>query len=125
MIARMIWLPLGHIAHGYRRVFAIHDADERLRHVVVLSPLPYEAVYGISQFAGERGVKDPSLWWGLSALVLLVKNGVLLNPANREIADDGYLQIKPQILTGEELLPLAAYDAVLEEEEFRFSYEGR
>ena len=100
MIARMIWLPLGHIAHGYRRVFTIYD-DEFLQHVVVLSPMPYEAVYGISQFAGERGVKDPSLCWGLSTLFLLVKNGVLLNPANREIADDGYLQIKPQILTGE------------------------
>jgi len=65
------------------------------------------------------------MWWGLSALVLLVKNGVPLNPVNREIADDGYLQIKPQILTGEELLPLAAHDAALEEGEFRFSYEGR
>ncbi len=108
MAARVKWLPLGHIAHGYRRVFVI-DEDNSMRHVVVITPMPYEAVYSVLQLSGETPVQDPSLWWGLSAVSRLIAQGTLLNPANPDVADDGYLQLRPQMPGKEELLPLPVF----------------
>lgn len=114
MTARVTWLPVGHIAHGYRRVFAIFEG-ESLRHVVNLSPMPYEQVYGVMSLAGDAGVKDPSLWWGLSAINSLISDGTLLGPENPVSADDGFIHVRPRMPCETELLPLSTYQAILRE----------
>lgn len=81
MTARVEWLPVGHITHGYRRVFAIFE-NKTLRHVVNLSPMPYELVYRVREMAGRDEVVEPSLWWGLSVIGALVSDGTLLGPTN-------------------------------------------
>ncbi len=112
MAARVKWLPRGHIAHGYRRVFVI-DEGNSVRHVVVIAPMPYEAVYSVLQLSGESPVQDPSLWWGLSIVSRLIAEGTLLNPGNPDVADDGYFQVRPQMPGREELLSLSVFaDAV-------------
>lgn len=111
MTARVAWLPKGHITHGYRRVFTVCSNDGALQHVVVFVPMPYEAVFEVSQMADGVTIEDPSLWWGLSIVVRLIADGTLLT-ANEELADDGYLQMRPPLLSAEELLPAAGYQAI-------------
>ncbi|MCL6453980.1 MAG: hypothetical protein K6T78_10265 [Alicyclobacillus sp.] len=108
----MTWLPVGHVAHGYRRVFAIFE-DDALRHVVNFAHMPYEQVYRVREMAGGEVVEDPALWWGLSVIRGLVADGTLLGAANPETADDGYIQVRPSLPTPEDLIPLSDYrDAV-------------
>lgn len=112
MTARVAWLPVGHIAHGYRRVFAIFE-DETLRHIVSLVPMPYEQVYHVLEMAGPNGVEDPSLWWGLSVIVSLVEDGTLLAEENPDTADDGYLQVRPRLPDRSTLIALDTYRSIL------------
>lgn len=121
MIARVRWLPAGHITHGYRRVFVIYG-DQTLRHVVNLVPMPYEFVYRIRKMAHEDAVEDPSLWWGLSVIFSLVSNGTLLTAGNPSHADDGYIQLRPQALIEEELIPLEVYQKAMQKSVFVFSH---
>jgi hypothetical protein len=108
MTIRVTWLPVGHITHGYRRVFVIHK-DDVLWRVVNVTPMGYEAVFNTQQVAGSDKVKDPSLWWGLSHVVRLIGD-----PQAFEKDDDGFLQTRPQPMTEQELLPVEAYqNAVL------------
>lgn len=108
MNARVKWLPVGHVAHGYRRVFTVYEG-EMLRHVVNLAHMPYELVFQVREFVGKDKVDDPSLWWGLSIISSLVADGVLLGPENPETADDGYIQIRPQLPVPTDMVPVAAY----------------
>lgn len=114
MIARVTWLPVGHIPHGYRRVFAVFQG-ESLRHIVKLSPMPYELVYGVLTLAGDAGVEDPSLWWGLSVVDSLISEGILLGPENPETADDGFIHVRPRVPSKADLLPLPTYRTILQE----------
>lgn len=109
MNARVEWLPVGHIPHGYRRVFTISQ-NEQLRHVVNFLPMPYEKVFQIREMAGNAPMLDPSLWWGMSVIQNLIHEGVLLNTTNPETADDGYIQLRPPILTVAELVPIEIYE---------------
>ncbi|MCL6637950.1 MAG: hypothetical protein K6T26_08375 [Alicyclobacillus sp.] len=113
MNAVVRWLPVGHIAHGYRRVFVL-EQDGVIQHVVVLVPMPYEAVYRVKQMAGTLPVADPSLWWGLSVLRQLVREGVLLHPDNPDMADDGFLQLRPAMPAPEALIPLPELAAAVQ-----------
>ncbi|MDQ0191066.1 hypothetical protein JI721_14395 [Alicyclobacillus cycloheptanicus] len=112
---------MGHVPHGYRRVFAVYE-DQTLRHVVNLAHMPYEWVFRVKELAGEAGVEDPSLWWGLSVITSLVSNGTLLGAENPDTADDGYIQIRPQAPTKDDLIPLSIYQAALREGAFVFSH---
>ncbi|MCL6597374.1 MAG: hypothetical protein K6T81_01385 [Alicyclobacillus macrosporangiidus] len=114
MTAVVRWFPVGHIAHGYRRVF-VTEQDGELRHVVVMVPMPYEAVYRVKQLAGDQPVADPSLWWGLSVLRRLAADGVLLNPDHPGVADDGYLQLRPPMPSEADLIPLDAFQEALKQ----------
>ncbi|MCL6517211.1 hypothetical protein [Alicyclobacillus sp.] len=120
MSAVVRWLPVGHIAHGYRRAFIV-EQDGVLRHMVVLVPMPYEAVYRVKQLAGDQPVADPSLWWGLSVLRQLVREGVLLHPENPDVADDGYLQVRPSIPAPEDLIPLSDLTVAARDGVYRLS----
>ena len=122
MAARVTWLPVGHIAHGYRRVFIV-DEDGAVRHVVVVTPMPYEAVYGVRQISGHTPAQDPSLWWGLSIVAGLVADGTLLSPENPDIADDGYIQVRPRAPIKEELLALSSVEAAIRAGEFVLAVE--
>lgn len=112
-MARVAWLPLGHIAHGYRRVFTVFE-DETLRHVVNLTPMPYEQVYHVLELSGKDGVQDPSLWWGLSVIMSLVADGTLLAPENPDTADDGYIHVRPRLPDPSTLIPLDTYRSILD-----------
>ncbi|MCL6442314.1 MAG: hypothetical protein K6T83_02415 [Alicyclobacillus sp.] len=112
---------MGHVTHGYRRVFVIYE-NQKLRHVVNLSHMPYESVFRVKELAGEVGIEDPSLWWGLSVIASLVSNGTLLGKENPDTADDGYIQIRPQTPTKDDLMPLSMYQAALQEGAFIFSH---
>lgn len=122
MIARVEWLPVGHIAHGYRRVFTVF-ANDSLRHVVNLVPMPYEQVFHIREFGKPQEVSDPSLWWGLSIISQLVERGILLAPENPANADDGYVQVRPEPLAAQDLLPLTVLDSAISARAFVFPYE--
>jgi len=121
MTARVEWLPVGHIPHGYRRLFVLFE-NETLRHVVNLAPLPYELVYSVKEMAGPDGVEDPSLWWGLSVITTLVSDGTLLGATNPETADDGYLQVRPQPPVAADLIPLAMYQTTLQQGAYVFAH---
>lgn len=107
------WLPIGHITHGYRRVFIIHD-EIKTRNVVVLAPLPYEVVFQVAQTAGSTKVKDPSLWWGLSTVVQLLGDGTLDTQTNPDLADDGYLLYRPSFAGIESLIALDVFHQALQ-----------
>lgn len=113
MSIRVTWLSKGHITHGYRRAFTI-TKDETLIHVVVFVPMPYESVYQIQQEAGSGHMADPALWWGLSLIVKLVSDRVLLADSDTP-GDDGYLQMRPPLLTASELLPLEIYNSATQQ----------
>jgi hypothetical protein len=117
MTAVVRWLPAGHIAHGYRRLFVI-EQDGILRHVVVMVPMPYEAVYRVKQMAGDEPMTDPSLWWGLAVLRQLVANGVLLDPDDPDVADDGYLQLRPPMPREIDLIPLDVFEMALRQRQY-------
>lgn len=121
MTASIEWLPVGHVPHGYRRVFVIKQ-DQKLRHVVNLAHMPYEWVFRVKEMAGVDGAVDPSLWWGLSVIASLVEEGTLLGAANPDVADDGYLQIRPQEPTKDKMISLAAYQEALREGVHVFTY---
>ncbi|MCL6547273.1 MAG: hypothetical protein K6T30_00015 [Alicyclobacillus sp.] len=120
MIVTVEWLPLGHITHGYRRVFTVREADV-LRHVVIVAPMPYEQVFQVKQLARGQSVEDPALWWGLSTVLTLMADGTLLNPGNQDLPDDGCLQVRPQPAVPERLLPLEEFRRALQAG--RWSYE--
>lgn len=120
MTARVEWLPVGHITHGYRRLFAIFE-NHTLRHVVNLVPMPYEQVYRVQLMSGEDKIKDPSLWWGLSVITGLVSDGTLLASKNPDKADDGYIQLRPQPPVETDLVPLPLYRTALREGAFVLS----
>lgn len=121
MTARVEWLPIGHITHGYRRVFSIRE-KQTLRHVVNLAPMPYETVYRIREMAEDR-VEDASLWWGLSVIRDLVSDGTLLGRTNPDTADDGYVQVRPQVpTTKDDLIAFSLYQTILQEGAFVFSH---
>lgn len=109
MTVRVTWLPVGHIMHAYRRVFVVHK-DETLWHVVNIMPMTYEAVFKTQQIAGADKVKDPSLWWGLSFLVKLLND----EQKSFEKDDDGYLQVRPEQLTQDDLLSVEAYQKAVQ-----------
>ncbi|SDW15665.1 hypothetical protein SAMN04489725_102209 [Alicyclobacillus hesperidum] len=113
MTARVEWLPLGHVTHGYRRVFVVYE-NGILRHVINFAHMPYESVFRVKQLATTERVDDPSLWWGLSVIAKLVSDGTLISSENPETADDGYLQIRPQVPSYDELLPLSVYRGAVE-----------
>lgn len=121
MTARVEWLPVGHITHGYRRVFAIIE-NNRLRHVVNFAPMPYELVYRVREMADQDEVKDPSLWWGLSIIASLVSDGTLLGASNRETGDDGYLQMRPLAPDTIKFIPLSVYRESVENGALVFSH---
>lgn len=121
MTASVEWLPVGHVPHGYRRVFVIKQ-NQKLRHVINLAHMPYEWVFRVKEMAGVEGVEDPALWWGLSVIVSLVAKGTLLGAANLDTADDGYLQIRPLEPMKDELISLTAYQEALRVGAFVFSY---
>lgn len=121
LTARVEWLPVGHVPHGYRRAFVVYEGP-RLRHIVNVSHMPYELVFQVREFAGEGGVEDPSLWWGLSIVALLVADGTLLGPANPETADDGFVQVRPKAPTERDLIPLPLYQRILHDGAFVFSH---
>ncbi|MCL6593242.1 MAG: hypothetical protein K6T31_04635 [Alicyclobacillus sp.] len=112
MSAVVRWLPVGHIAHGYRRAFVVED-EGVLRHIVILVPMPYEAVYRVKQLAGDQPVADPSLWWGLSVLRQLWREGVLLQADRPDIPDDGFFQLRPSVPEAENLIPLQDLEAAV------------
>lgn len=96
------WLPLGHVTHGYRRVFIV-NRDQLPQFVVVIAPMPYETVYHVQQSVKNVRVEDPSLLWGLSIVTELLKSGI------PEDSDDGYIQVKkPPFLTGD-LIPTKTF----------------
>ncbi|UOF90696.1 hypothetical protein LSG31_23065 [Fodinisporobacter ferrooxydans] len=103
------WLPKGHVTHGYRRVFAVYE-NNQFKHIVNLSMMPYESVYQIQQLADTGQMTDPALWWGLSFVVKLLKD-----PAAFEDSDDGYIQLRPQLMEKEELLSMEAYTQALQQ----------
>ncbi|WP_026962326.1 hypothetical protein [Alicyclobacillus herbarius] len=113
------WLPKGHIAHGYRRVFTL-DKDGHPQFVVVFVPMPYESVWQVQQMAAGEPMDDPSLWWGLSLVVRMLESGVL-DTNNPDLADDGFLQTRPTLLQRDELLPLPVFQAALAAREFTFT----
>lgn len=106
------WLPVGHIAHGYRRVLLV-ESNGAIRHVVVLVPMPYEAVYQVRQRARETPPSDPSLWWGLAVIRRLLAEGVLLNPDNPDVADDGFIQLRPLWPEDADLLSIDDFEAAV------------
>lgn len=108
MMTRVDWLPVGHIPHGYRRVFIIHQG-QTLRHVVSFLAMPYEQVYRIRELGKPNEVADPSLWWGLSIIFQLVSQRVLLGLNNPDTADDGYIQLRPDVLTQDDMVPISIY----------------
>lgn len=108
MMTRVEWLPVGHIPHGYRRVFIIHQ-EQTLRHVVNVIPMPYEQVYHIRELGKPDDVADPSLWWGLSVIFQRVSQGILLGLNNPDSADDGYIQLRPDVLTQNDMVPISVY----------------
>lgn len=107
------WLPIGHITHGYRRVFTIRE-NGALRHVVQFVPMPYERVFQVKEMGGAD-VPDASLWWGLSMIVELVSRGVLLGLKNPDYADDGYLQVRPEQLPVDQMISLSALNQAFSE----------
>lgn len=111
---RIQWLPTGHVTHGYRRVFTVYE-NNKLKHIVNLSMMQYEAVYQIKQLAGSNEMTDPALWWGLSLVVKLLKDSTAFAES-----DDGYIQLRPQLLAIEELVPIDVYQKAVEEAEFKF-----
>lgn len=106
------WLPIGHITHGYRRVFIVREED-RVRNVVALAPMPYEVVFQVQQATTAERITDPSLWWGLSSVVELIQNGTLDIKQNPDLADDGYLLHRPTYLGPEHLIPLDSLKVAL------------
>jgi hypothetical protein len=113
MIIRVTWLPVGHIMHAYRRVFIVHK-DEVLWHVINISPMKYESVFQTQQIAGADKVKDPSLLWGLSFVIKLLND----EEKSFEKDDDGYLQIRPEQLTQDELLSIETYQEAVRSSQF-------
>lgn len=109
---RIHWLPVGHVAHGYRRVFVIYQGNH-LRHVVNIVNMPYEQVYLVREMAKGNTDDDPSLLWGLSIITSLMADGTLLNEANPDVADDGYIQLRAHPPTESELIPLPIYQSIL------------
>lgn len=108
MNLRIMWLPVGHIAHGYRRVFTIFD-EGRLVRVVNFTPMPYEAVFQLREMVRPDEVSDPSLLWGLSIIQNLIQSGELWSLGYNSAADDGYLQMRPSVLTVEDVMPMSEY----------------
>lgn len=123
MSARVEWLPVGHVAHGYRRVFTVFE-DDKLRHVVNLAHMPYELVFQVRELAGKDKVDDPSLWWGLSIIASLVANETLLAPENPETADDGYIQIRPQLPNVWEMISVEDYQEAKQVGYFALAMSG-
>ncbi len=106
------WLPLGHIAHGYRRVFVVDGEDQKPQRVIVISPMPYEAVYEVGQLADEK-VDDPALWWGLS-----IVRSVLLQADAMEASDDGFLNIRASRVETTEFLSIEQFKQAMIKHEF-------
>ena len=98
------WLPLGHVAHGYRRVFIVEN-EGNLSAVIAFSLMPYEAVYQVKDLAPEQNVADPSLWWGLSLVV-----NMLSDPSAFETADDHYISMRPGPVSAEVMIPVTKYE---------------
>lgn len=121
MTARVEWLPVGHITHGYRRVFTVYE-NEKLRHVVNIAPMPYEQVYRVREISGQDEVVDPALWWGLSVIARLISEGTLLGRENPDTADDGYVHVRPQPIAESDLIPLSTFQAILQEGTFTFPH---
>lgn len=109
MDVRITWLPLGHIAHGYRRVFTVFE-DGKLIRVVNFTPMPYEAVFQLREMMRPDEVSDPSLLWGLSVIHGLIQTGEFWSLGSNVAADDGYLQMRPPILSALDVMPLFLYD---------------
>lgn len=114
---RVRWLPLGHIAHGYRRVFIVEDNDA-VQKVIVLSPMPYESVYQVKQRAPGTEMRDPSLWWGMSLV-----HFALQNPKTFETSDDGYVTIRPGHLEDVDLLPIEQFTEAVRTQEITVQIE--
>ncbi len=108
MNLRIMWLPLGHIAHGYRRVFTVFDEDRLIR-VVNFTPMPYETVFQLREMARPAEVSDPSLLWGLSILDKLIQSGEFWSLGANTAADDGYLQLRPPVLEASDVMPMDLY----------------
>lgn len=101
-MTKVSWLPLGHVSHGYRRVFLLQDENPSPR-ILVLTPLPYEAVYHVQQESGGGQIADPALLWGLS----IIKHG--MQSHSLSFGDDGFLSMRPQLLQQYEFLPVEEY----------------
>lgn len=51
MTVKISWLPNGHVVHGYRKVFVIHDSNDNLQGVITFAPIGYETVYQVKESA--------------------------------------------------------------------------
>lgn len=111
-MTKISWLPLGHVTHGYRRVFLLQDENPSPR-ILVLTPMPYEAVYQVQQEVGGGKIIDPALLWGLSIIREGTRNQSL------SFGDDGFLSIRPQLLQYNEFLPIEEYTQAIVEGEWR------
>ncbi len=103
------WLPLGHVAHGYRRVFVI-EQEKTPYAVIAFSLMPYESVYQVKDLAPEHGIQDPSLWWGLS----LVRT-ILADSTAFEAADDHFMSVRPGPIQSQIMIPIEQYESALEQ----------
>lgn len=96
MMYAVRWLPVGRVAHGYRRVFVVEEQGKPTW-VFSFVPMPYEIVYNLRERGKPHVVSDPSLWWGLALCrqLLLRRGGV-----ERRVTDqynDGFLQMRPDV----------------------------
>ena len=91
------WLPIGHVSHGYRRVFLLED-ERPTQRILVFTPMPYELVYHVKTSLNDERVTDPSLFWGLS----LIRQG--LADKSLLFGDDGFLSTRPNVLSDENRL---------------------
>ncbi len=99
------WLPLGHVAHGYRRVFVI-EQEKKPYAVIAFSLMPYESVYQVKNLAAAHNIQDPSLWWGLS-----LAHKILADPSAFEAADDHFMSVRPGPIQSELMIPIEKYEA--------------
>lgn len=118
------WLPIGHITHGYRRVFVVRD-ERTVTNVVALAPLPYEVVFQVQQSATTERITDPSLWWGLSTVVELLETGTLDQARNPDLPDDGYLLYRPTFRGSDSLIPMQQYKMAREDGHLTWSVETK
>ncbi|MCF8565325.1 hypothetical protein LLE49_11415 [Alicyclobacillus tolerans] len=111
-MARIQWLPVGHVTHGYRRVFVV-TAEGAPSQVISIAPMGYELVYRAMEKAGDAGVSDPSLLLGLSMVIDL-----LFSEEAWQASDDGYLAVRPRPESLDHLIDVQTYLAAVKQQYF-------